>query len=60
MHQSINTESQARGGEYFLAPLRRPERNGQSYKLYRANSNAPQNSNQWGEDNKLMFKQPHL
>jgi hypothetical protein len=36
------------GGEYFLAPLRKPERTGQSYEPYRANSNAPQNSNQWG------------
>jgi hypothetical protein len=45
MHQPINTESQAHGGEYFPVPLRRPERNGQSYEPYRANSNAPQNSN---------------
>jgi hypothetical protein len=48
MHQPINTESQAHVGEYFPTPLRRPERNGQSYEPYRANSNAPQNSNQWG------------
>jgi hypothetical protein len=48
MHQPINTESQAHGSEYFSAPPRRPERNGQSYEPYRANSNAPQNSNQWG------------
>jgi hypothetical protein len=48
MHQLINTESQAHGGEYFPAPHRRLERNGQSYEQYRANSNAPQNSNQWG------------
>jgi hypothetical protein len=48
MHQPINTESQAHGGEYFPAPPRRPKRNGQSYEPYRANSNAPQNSNQWG------------
>jgi hypothetical protein len=47
MHQPINTESQAHGGEYFLAPLKRPERNGQSFEPYRANSNAPHNSNQW-------------
>jgi hypothetical protein len=60
MHQPINTESQAHGGEYFSTPSRRPERNGQSYEPYKANSNAPQNSNQWGEDNKLMSKQPHL
>jgi hypothetical protein len=56
MHQPINTESQAHGGEYFPALPRRPERNGQSYEPYRANSNAPQNSNQWGEDNKLVSK----
>jgi hypothetical protein len=61
MHQPINTESQAHGSEYFPAPPRRPERNGQSYEPYRANSNAPHNSNQWGgEDNKLVSKQPHL
>jgi hypothetical protein len=60
MHQPINTESQAHGGEYFPVPPRRPERNGQSYEPYRANSNAPQNSNQWEEDNKPMSKQPHL
>ena len=41
MHQPINTESQAHGGEYFSAPPKRPERNGQSYEPYRANSNAP-------------------
>jgi hypothetical protein len=60
MHQPINTESQAHGGEYFPAPPRRPERNGQSYEPYRANSNAPHNSNQWGEDNMLISSQPHL
>jgi hypothetical protein len=60
MQQPINTESQAHGGEYFPAPPRRPERNSQSYEPYRANSNAPQNSNQWGKDNKLVSKQPHL
>jgi hypothetical protein len=59
MHQPINTTSQAHGGEYFPAPSRRPERNGQSYEPYRANSNAPQNPNQLGEDNKLISKQPH-
>jgi hypothetical protein len=48
MHQPINTESQAHGGEYFPALPRRPERNGQSYEPYRANSNAPQNPNHWG------------
>jgi hypothetical protein len=47
MHQPINTESQVHGGEYFPAPPRRPERNVQSYELYRANSNTPQNPNQW-------------
>jgi hypothetical protein len=31
MHQPINTASQARGGEYYLAPPKRLERNGQSY-----------------------------
>jgi hypothetical protein len=46
MHQPINTSSQAHGGEYFPAPPRRPERNGQSYEPYRANSNALQNPNQ--------------
>jgi hypothetical protein len=60
MHQPISTESQTHGSEYFPAPPRRPKRNVQSYEPYRANSNAPQNSNQWGEDNKLMSKQPHL
>jgi hypothetical protein len=60
MHQPINTESQAHGSEYFPAPPRRPERNGQSYEPYRPNSNAPHNSNQWGEDNMLIFSQPHL
>jgi hypothetical protein len=54
MHQPINTESQAHGSEYFLAPPKRPERNGQSCEPYRANSNAPHNSNQWGEDNMLI------
>jgi hypothetical protein len=49
MHQHINTESQAHGSEYFPAPPRRPERNGQFYEPYRANSNVPRNSNQWGE-----------
>jgi hypothetical protein len=47
-HQPINTDSQAHGSEYFSAPPRRPERNSQSYEPYRANSNAPYNSNQWG------------
>jgi hypothetical protein len=41
MHQPINIESQAHGGEYFSAPPKRPERNGQSYEPYKANSNAP-------------------
>jgi hypothetical protein len=48
MHQPINIVSQTRGGEYFPAPPKRPEKNGQSYEPYRVNSNAPQNSNQWG------------
>jgi hypothetical protein len=48
MHQPINTASQTRGGEYFLAPPKRSERNGQSYEPYRVNSNTLQNSNQWG------------
>jgi hypothetical protein len=59
MHQPINTSSQAHGGEYFPAPPRRLERKGQSYEPYRANSNAPQNPNQWGKDNKLISKQSH-
>jgi hypothetical protein len=49
MHQHINTESRAHGSEYFPAPPRMSERNGQSYEPYRANSNIPHNSNQWGE-----------
>jgi hypothetical protein len=48
MHQPINTASQTYGGEYFPALPKRLERNGQSYELYRVNSSAPQNSNQWG------------
>jgi hypothetical protein len=43
-HQPINTESQAQ--ESFPDPLRRSERNGQSYEPYRVNSNAPHSSNQ--------------
>jgi hypothetical protein len=46
MHQPINTKSRAQ--ESFPAPPRRPERNDQSYELYRANGNAPHSSNQWG------------
>jgi hypothetical protein len=46
MHHPINTSSQAHGGEYFPSPPRMPERNGQFYAPYRANSNAPQNPNQ--------------
>jgi hypothetical protein len=49
MHQPINTVSQTCGGEYFPAPPKRPERNGQSYEPYRVNSNAPRNPNQWGK-----------
>jgi hypothetical protein len=61
MHHLINTESQAHGSEYFLAPPRRPERNGQSYEPYRANSNAPHNSNQWGGEEKMLISsQPYL
>ena len=41
MHQPINRESQAHASEYFPAPPRRTERNGQSYEPYRENSNAP-------------------
>jgi hypothetical protein len=48
MHQPVNTESQAHGSKYFPVPPRRLERNCQSYEPYRANSNAPHNSNQWG------------
>jgi hypothetical protein len=46
MHQPINTKSRAQ--ESFPSPPRRPERNDQSYEPYRANGNAPHNSNQWG------------
>jgi hypothetical protein len=46
MYQPINTESQAQ--ESFPDPPRRTERNDQSYEPYRANSNAPHSSNQWG------------
>jgi hypothetical protein len=47
MHQPINSGSRAQ--ESFPAPPRRPERNDQTYEPYRANGNAPRNSNQWGE-----------
>ena len=47
MHQPINSRSRAQ--ESFPAPPRRPERNDQTYDPYRANENAPRNSNQWGE-----------
>jgi hypothetical protein len=47
MHQPINSGSKAQ--ESFPAPPRRPERNDQTYEPYRANGNAPRNSNQWGE-----------
>jgi hypothetical protein len=56
MHQPINSRSRAQ--ESFLAPHRRPERNDQTYKPYRASGNAPHN--QWGEDNTLISSQPHL
>jgi hypothetical protein len=58
MHQPINTKSRAQ--EICPAPPRRPERNDQSYEPYRAHGNAPHSSNQWGEDNTLIFSQPHL
>jgi hypothetical protein len=58
MHQPINTKSRAQ--ENFLAPLRMPERNDQSYEPYRANGNAPHSSNQWGEDNMPISSRPHL
>jgi hypothetical protein len=48
MHRPINKASQTRGGEYFPAPPKRPERNGQFYEPHRVNSSALQNSNQWG------------
>jgi hypothetical protein len=47
MHQPISSKSRAQ--ESFPAPPRRPERNDQTYEPYRANDNAPRNSNQWGE-----------
>jgi hypothetical protein len=47
MHQPNNSRSRAQ--ESFPAPPRRPERNDQTYELYRASGNAPRNSNQWGE-----------
>jgi hypothetical protein len=47
MHQPNNTKFRAQ--ESFPAPPRRPERNDQSYELYRANGNAPHSSNQWGK-----------
>jgi hypothetical protein len=47
MHQPINSRSRAQ--KSFPAPPRRPETNDQTYDPYRANENAPRNSNQWGE-----------
>jgi hypothetical protein len=44
MHQPVNSRSGAQ--ESFSAPPRRPERNDQTYKPYRASGNAPHN--QWG------------
>ena len=58
IHQHHSIASQTHGGEYFSAPPRRPERNDKSYEPHRER-NAPQNPNQWGEDNKLISKQPH-
>jgi hypothetical protein len=58
MHQPINSKFRAQ--ESFPAPPRRPERNDQTYEPYRANGNAPRNSNQWEKDNMLMSSQPHL
>jgi hypothetical protein len=58
MHQPNNTKFRAQ--ESFPAPPRRPERSDQSYEPYRANGNAPHNSNQWGEDNIPISSQPHL
>jgi hypothetical protein len=58
MHQPNNTKFGAH--KSFPAPPRRPERNDQSYEPYRANSNAPHSSNQWGEDNMPISSQPHL
>jgi hypothetical protein len=43
MHQPINSKSRAQ--ESFPAPPRRPKRNDQTYEPYRANGNAPRNSN---------------
>jgi hypothetical protein len=58
MHQPINSKSRAQ--KSFPAPPRRPERNDQSYEIYRANGNAPHSSNPWGKDNMLISSQPHL
>jgi hypothetical protein len=46
MHQPINSRSRTQ--ENFPALPRRPERNDQTYKPYRASGNAPRSSNQWG------------
>jgi hypothetical protein len=48
LHQHHSIASQTNGGEYFLAPPRRPERNGQSYEPHKVR-NAPQIPNQWGK-----------
>jgi hypothetical protein len=56
--QHHNTTFQTHGGEHFPAH-RRLERDGWSYEPHRADVNTPQNSNQWGEDNMPVSKQPH-
>jgi hypothetical protein len=60
MHQPINTESQTHGSEYFPTPPRKLERNSQSYEPYRANSNAPHNSNQWGRQHANIQPTPPM
>jgi hypothetical protein len=59
MYQQHNIASQTHGGECFLAPPRRQERNGHPYKPHRASISAPQNPSQWGGDNMIISKQPH-
>jgi hypothetical protein len=56
--QHHNTPFQTHGGEHCPAH-RRPERDDWSYEPHRADINTPQNSNQWGEDNMPVSKQPH-
>jgi hypothetical protein len=61
MHQHHSTTSQTHGDEYFMAPPRRPKRNGQSYEPHRASSNAPQNPSQWeGRKQNIQTTSPIL